>query len=94
MADQTAIKAQHATLSSTTADKITFSGRGDWINVLNHSTTNLLTVVIGGTTAPTALQDDSYVVPTNGSLLVPYVGGAPLVVHVVGDGNQYSVQLI
>jgi hypothetical protein len=39
------------------------------------------------------MQDDSYVVPANGSLLLPYPGSAPLVVRLVGNGNVYSVQL-
>jgi len=93
MADLTAVKAKHATLTGTTADKITLSSRADWVNVNNHSTTERLTVIFGGSTAPTAMQDDSYVVPANGSLLLPYPGSAPLVVRLVGNGNVYSVQL-
>ncbi len=94
MADLTAIKAKHATLTSTTADKITLSARAEMVNILNHSTTQRLTVIFGGDAAPTANMDDSYVVPTSGSLLLPYPGGASLVVRVVGDGNPYSVQLV
>jgi hypothetical protein len=94
MAALTAVKAKHATLSTTTADSITLSGRGEWVNIINHSLSERLTVTFGAAAAPTASMDDAYVIPAGGSALFPYPGNASLVVRVVGNGNAYSVQLI
>lgn len=80
-------------MSTTVADMVTLTGRGAWVNILNKSASADLYVLFGGTTVPTSAADNTICIPAGGSLLWPYPGSTPLVVHLVGNGNPYSVQL-
>jgi hypothetical protein len=94
MAAQTAIYAQHATLSSTTADSVTFSGTGSTICVTNRDTTNTLYFTVNSTaTVVTAVAaaDESFVVLPLQSKTINAKGTT--VVSVVGNGGGYSVEL-
>lgn len=91
MADLTAARAKHATLTTTTADKITLSANDDTIIVVNRHASEILTVTFNAAAAPTAAMDDAYVIPGGKSLTVPYPAVAPVVVRIIGNGNAYSV---
>lgn len=90
MAAQTCNRAQHATLSGTTADSVTFSAFGSEIAVTNRDASVTLYFRQDGTTAVSA-ADETYVVLPLQTKVVPYQRG---VVSVVGNGNAYSVELI
>jgi hypothetical protein len=94
MAAQTAIRAQHATLSTTTADTITLTGAFAKVEIINtHISVPMYAFVshIAGTpTTPTSAVDDSYVIPANGVLSLK-TSGAGFRAAVVGNGNTYSV---
>lgn len=97
MANLTAVAAKSASLSTTTADTITFSGTGDKIQVLNRDATTALTFTINSSGAPTTLMDEGFVVAQGiGQSLTVEARGrfvAP-VVKIVGSGNAYTVQLL
>ena len=90
MAAQTCAVAQHATLSTTVADSVAFTGKGNSTCVTNHDTTNLLYFRFDGTTAVGA-ADDTYVVRPGQAKVIPY-GVASI--SVVGSGNAYSVEIV
>lgn len=92
MADYEAVKSKHATLTGTDEDVVTLAWR-PYVEILNRSGTADLTVRVGGgDTAPEADEDDTEVVPAGSWLVLPAGGQADtVVVHVVGDGNAYSV---
>lgn len=101
MAAQTAVTAQHATLSGTTADTITLSGRITCVDVLNRAAAGgadmYANIAWSGATptAPAALADDTRVIPAGGFITFQYQNGgidASIVVQVVGNGNAYSVE--
>jgi hypothetical protein len=96
MASLTAVRAKHATLTTTTADDVTLSGVGTWVRVTNRSTGQPLTVIFGGSTAPTGLMDDSFVLDVNERrfFLRPGSPNQALVVRVVGSANPYSIELV
>jgi hypothetical protein len=91
MAAQTCAVAQTATLSTTVADTITFTGKGNNLIVTNHDGTNNLFFRVDGTTA-VGSADDNYVVRPGQTLVLPGVFGGTLV-SVVGNGNVYTVAI-
>jgi hypothetical protein len=91
MAAQTAVRAQHATLTTTAADAITFSGVGSKVRVTNHDATTSLYFRVDGTTA-VSLADETFVVLPGQSREVFL--GINRVVSVVGNGNVYSAELV
>lgn len=97
MAAQTAKRTQHATLSTTVADDITFSAIGGSLIVTNHAAVGGANLYfrMDGTTA-VSLADETYVVLPQQSKVVPYQKTATgtTVVSVVGNANVYSVELI
>ena len=95
MAAQTAIYAQHATLTGTTADSITYSGRGSFLCITNRDTTNTLYFTITGTTAVAAADETFVVLPLSSKTLGPGNFGASgnAVVSVVANGGGYSAEI-
>lgn len=101
MASHTAVTAQHATLSGTTADTITLSGAVTYVTVLNRAGAGGADMYaniswFGATpTAPVAAADDLRIIPPGGYVTFAYLGGGTdtsIVVQVVGNGNAYSVE--
>jgi len=91
MAAQTCAVAQTATLSTTVADSITFTGKGNSLIVTNHDAAQNLFFRVDGTTA-VGSADDNYVVRPGQTLVLTGVfGGKP--VSVVGSGNIYTVAI-
>lgn len=90
MAAQTAIWAQHATLSGTTADSVTFSYRGgSSLAVTNRDATTTLYFTVNGATAVSAADETFVVLP----LQTKTVRFRDTVVSVVGNGNAYSAEI-
>ena len=83
------------TLSGTTADTVTITplARGWTVEVLNLSTSQVLGVRCDGTTAVAAAASVVRV-PAGGSIAFPtvYIPGG--IMSVVGNGNEYQVNLI
>jgi hypothetical protein len=96
MASYTVSRAKHATLSGTTADLITFdggAGTGRYtLRVTNRHSSNVLYFVFNTATVPTAAGDDTHFVPASGSVTLR-ARGEVLSVRVVGNGNDYSVEI-
>ena len=93
MAAQTAIYSQHATLSGTTADSITFSYRGATeLAVTNRDSSDIVYFTYNGATA-VAAADETFVVLPLQTKVIKINGGNPGVVSVVGDGGGYSVEI-
>lgn len=92
MADQTCVNAQHATLSGTTADSVTFSGSGSDIAVTNRDSSVLLYFRVDGTTAVAAADETFVVLPLQTKILRRRPSGLA-VVSIVGNGNSYSAEL-
>lgn len=91
MAAQTAIHSQHATLSGTTADSITFSYRGSSeLAVTNRDATDVIYFTYNGATA-VAEADQTFVVLPMQTKVIRATGVG--VVSVVGDGGAYSVEV-
>lgn len=103
MATYNDARAQHQTLSGTTADLVLLTQFWDAVEVTNRSGTGGLTILFG-TTVPTALVAGSeYVGPGETKLFseVPFNGdGVPgsavtatacHLVNVVGNANAYSI---
>ncbi len=95
-------KAEHQTLTGTTADTVLLTQFWDNIEVSNRSGTAAITVTWGGTVAPTSLQPGSEVVEPGVAKLFPNVpfeadgvpGSTVLPCHkvwIVANGNAYSV---
>lgn len=93
MAAQTAVVAQHATLSGTTADTVTFSGGGSTLCVTNRDSSVTLYFTISGTAAVSA-ADDTYVVLPLQAKVVPFSPTSVHTVSIVGNGNAYSAEII
>lgn len=89
MAAQTAVFAQHATLSGTTADTVTFTGTGSNIAVTNRDASVTLYFTVNGATAVSAADETFVVLPLQTKILT---GQGITVVSVVGNGNAYSVE--
>lgn len=93
MAAQTCIQAQHATLSGSTADSVTFSGVGTELCVTNRDSTNTLYFSVAAGVTAVAAADDTYVVlPLQSkTLAIPCMGN--LVISVVANGGGYSAEI-
>ena len=91
MANQSCAVAQHATLSGSTADLITFTGNGNTLCVTNRAASAPLYFRLDGTTAVGA-ADDTYVVPAGQSKILSGHFGSPKV-SIVGASNDYSVEI-
>jgi hypothetical protein len=91
MAAQTAVTAQHATLSGTTADTVTFSAKGDTIAVTNRDAATSLYFTYNGATA-VSLADDTFVVLPLQTKTIKAKGVGVGVISLVGNGNAYSVE--
>lgn len=92
MASLSAKVAKHATLTGTTVDTVTLTTPGRRVEILNRSATEILSVTIDGST-PTALGDETYVVPASQVLTLP-VPLSGCVVKIIGNGNPYSVMAV
>jgi len=90
MAAQTCVNAQHATLSTTTADSVTFSGTGANIAVTNRDASTTLYFRIDGTTAVSAADETFVVLPLQTKVIS---AAGTKVISVVGNGNAYSAEL-
>jgi hypothetical protein len=105
MAAEAGINAASATLTTTTVDTITLTGRGTYLSVVNREpTTGTLfwctTSIASGTAAtPTAAGDECFpVFPSSATGFrvrssSAASGGAGLVVKILGNGHQYTVML-
>lgn len=95
MAAYNVVRAESATLTGTTADVVTLNGVYVFgVQVINRSGAGPLSVTVDGAT-PTALGDDCLVVMPGDTVLIPlFPRAGGVVVRVVGDGNQYTVQLL
>jgi hypothetical protein len=94
MTAQTAKFAQHATLSGTTADSITFSYTGaSQILVTNRDNTNTAYFTMGfngaAATVAVAAADETFAVLPLQTVVLP-ISGLPTV-SIVGSGGGYSV---
>jgi hypothetical protein len=93
MAAHTCGVAQHATLSGTTADSITFTGSGSSLAIQNQHATNLLYFRLDGTTAVGA-ADDTYSVQAGQTLILSGSRfGGSMSLSVVGNANPYAVMI-
>ncbi len=94
MAAQALIRTQHATLSGTTADTLTFSGHGSTLAVTNHAASGGANLYfrMDGTTA-VSLADETFVVLPQQTKVVPWQARNSTV-SIVGSGNVYSAELI
>ena len=90
MAAQTCVKAQHATLSTTVADSVTFSGHGTTLAVTNNDATTTLYCRMDGVTA-VSLADDTYEILPKQTKSFQIMGSPAL--SVVGSGNAYSAEI-
>lgn len=89
MTAQTCIMTQHATLSGTTADTVTFSGSGSSLCITNRDATNTLYFTMNGATA-VAAADETYVVLPLQAKVVRFNGN---VISIVGNGGGYSAEI-
>lgn len=99
MATYTVTKAKHATLSGTTADLIQFTsvaGEGNsrqyTLRVYNAHASTHLYFNYNTATVPTSAADDTHRV-SPGTSITLRADGEVLVIRVVGDGNEYSVEI-
>lgn len=94
MASITAKKSAHATLTTTTVDTVTLTGKWADVVVTNNDTTNRLWVTAGGEQAtvadPVALAEEITVVEPGEAKALGIV--APCVVKVLGSGGSYAVE--
>lgn len=95
MAAQTAIKTQHATLSTTVVDSVTLSGAVRQIAVTNRDGSNVAWVTVGSAPAdPVASADETFVIPVSSRKVVWVSSRARsnMVVKILGNGGAYSVE--
>jgi hypothetical protein len=100
MATYDALKAEHQTLSSTTADTVKLTQFWDRIEVINKSASTALYFSQTDATPTSAEENTEYVAP-NSSIVVPALARPdgiagdtdtpPHIVYVVGNGNAYGV---
>src|SRR5678815_4118395 len=100
MAAQTCVFAQHATLSGSTADSVTFSGRGSTLRVINKDSSNALyftpgTLQSDGATAVVAVgaADETFYVAPGQSLSIAVNPNRALKISIVGNGNAYGAEV-
>ncbi len=91
MASYSEITSKHATLTSTTADTVTITGKWPYVEIINRDATAPMYATAGPATAVTAVAaaDDTIYIPPGGSKVVRSYSG---VFSVVGNGNAYSVE--
>jgi hypothetical protein len=90
MAAQTAVKAQHATLTAAEVDTITFSGSGSTIRVRNRGTAGDIYFTLDNST-PVTLADDTYFCGPGENVIVET---SQKVVKLISAGTPaYSVEL-
>lgn len=89
MASYTPTRAKNATLSSTTADTITFSQKWPAFEITNADATNPLYVRVDGSAATAAGDDCTMILPASSKVIA---AGENNVVSVIGNGNLYSVE--
>jgi ribosomal protein L14 len=95
MAAQTTAVAQHATLSTTVADSVVFTGVGKYLCVTNHAASGGANLYFraDGTTA-VSLADNTYVVlPQQAKVIGPSMFGPATRLSIVGSGNVYSAEI-
>lgn len=92
MAAQTCIRTQHATLSGSTADSVTFSGKGTTLCVTNRHASNTLYFRLGDATA-VAAADETYVVLPLTSKIITGGSFGSNVLSIVGTDNPYSAEI-
>jgi hypothetical protein len=104
MAAVAGVQAASATLSTTTVDTVTLTGKGNLLTVVNRAASDGTTFWItynatAGTAAtPTAAGDECYPVPPgNGAISFRIRSVAAvangLTVKILGDGHAYTVML-
>ena len=100
MATYDALKSEHQTLSSTTADTVKLTQFWDYIEVANRSLTTALYFSQTDSTPTSAEENTEYVAPGSSVVVraIKQGGGVagststpPHIVYVVGDANAYSV---
>lgn len=98
MADLTATKSKHATLTGTTVDTVTFTRRwSGGIEVANRVGTATLWVTSGTVASPPATPTEGgdgteFVMAGTAVVLEDAPTADPVVVKILGDGNAYSVR--
>lgn len=97
MAAQTCIQAQHATLTTTTADTILFSGNGGYFRITNRDASVALYCsiparIVADLVTPVSAADDTFYIAAGSSLILkkPFNFKA---IAVVGNANAYSVEI-
>jgi len=98
MATVTVTQNAHATLSGTTIDTVNLTGGGSTgVRVGNRAGTAALWVTVGATLPadPSASADKTYVVPAGLWRQINFdAGNAGYFVKVLGNGNDYTVEII
>lgn len=89
MADIEAVRTAHGTLDGTDPDVVTLTGGFDLVEVLNRGDVGLWATDDG--TAPEVGGDGSEFVPAGTAVLLNPPANNPVVVGLLGDGNDYSV---
>lgn len=96
MASHAASRAVHATLTATTVDTVTLSATTNQFAVVNRGADDI-SYLFGGAAAsdPTALGDDTLIVPGGGVAVHDWNSGVALVVKLISSGAaDYSVQAV
>lgn len=100
MATYDALKSEHQTLTSTTADTVKLTQFWPWIEVANKSTTTALYFSQTDSTPTSAEENTDYVAPNSSVVVRARIQGGAVpgstdtpchIVYVVGNGNAYSV---
>jgi hypothetical protein len=94
MASYSVATAKSATLTGTTADTVTLTQRWPFVEVMNRGANNITFVVDPNAAAPTALQDNGYVVAPGQTLTVPvnlFNASGQTVIQLVANGDAYTV---
>lgn len=98
MATDSALKSMTNTLSTTVADRLTFTQLWPAVEVYNHDSVNNLFAVCDGSATPTAVADanDATVIPPLQSKVIRVSPAASafttVVISVVGSGGKYTVE--
>jgi len=95
MAAVSAIQIANPTLSGTTIDTVTLSGRVQTgVRIGNRSGTGYLFVTVGTTTPadPAAGAAENFCVPAGLWRDIPFGPTTGLIVKVLGNGNDYTVE--
>ena len=96
MAAVSAIQIANPTLSTTTVDTVTLSGRAETgVRIGNRSGTAYLFVTVGTTTPadPVAGAAENFCIPAGLWRDIPFGPITGMIVKVLGNGNDYTVEL-